>query len=77
MKTELSVACLGGTFFSPALQDLGFRALYPNRHAAISRRIASQPVMRREALATIEAQLAQRLAQEGLRHTLVSRVKSP
>ena len=27
MKTELSVACLGGTFFSPALQDLGFRVL--------------------------------------------------
>src|SRR5688572_11757209 len=59
------------------LQDLGFRALYPYRHAVLSRRIASQPVMRREALATIEAQLAQRLAQEGLRHTLVSRVKSP
>src|SRR5688572_19577783 len=59
------------------LQDLGFRALYPYRHAVLQKRIASQPVMRREALATIEAQLAQRLAQEGLRHSLVSRVKSP
>lgn len=68
---------LGMNKVKAELQDLGFRALYPNRHAAISRRIASQPVMRREALATIEAQLAQRLAQEGLRHTLVSRVKSP
>src|SRR5688572_5073266 len=59
------------------LQDLGFRALHPYRHAVLAKRIASQPVMRREALATIEAQLAQRLAQEGLRHKLVSRVKSP
>ncbi len=68
---------LGMNKFKAELQDLGFRALYPRRHAVISRRIASQPVMRREALATIEAQLAQRLAQEGLKHTLVSRVKSP
>src|SRR5688572_24833739 len=59
------------------LQDLGFRALHPYRHAVLAKRIASQPVMRREALATIEAQLDQRLAQEGLRHKLVSRVKSP
>jgi guanosine-3',5'-bis(diphosphate) 3'-pyrophosphohydrolase len=68
---------LGMNKVKAELQDLGFRALYPARHAVISRRIAAQPVMRREALATIEAQLAQRLAQEGLRHTLVSRVKSP
>ena len=27
MRNEPSVACLGGTFFSPALQDLGFRVL--------------------------------------------------
>lgn len=68
---------LGMNKFKAELQDLGFRALYPKRHAVISRRIASQPVMRREALATVEAQLAQRLAQEQLPHTLVSRVKSP
>ncbi|TNJ33793.1 RelA/SpoT family protein [Arenimonas terrae] len=68
---------LGMNKIKAELQDLGFRALHPIRHQVISRRIASQPVMRREALTTIEAQLAQRLAQEGLRHTLVSRVKSP
>ena len=68
---------LGMNKIKAELQDLGFRALHPIRHQVISRRIASQPVMRREALSTIEAQLAQRLAQEGLRHTLVSRVKSP
>ena len=68
---------LGMNKIKAELQDLGFRALYPQRHAVLAKRIASQPVMRREALATIEAQLAQRLAQEGLRHKLVSRVKSP
>ncbi|KAA2285321.1 RelA/SpoT family protein [Arenimonas fontis] len=68
---------LGMNRIKAELQDLGFRALYPFRHATIARRIASQPVMRREAMATIEAQLAQRLTQEGLKHTLVSRVKSP
>jgi len=68
---------LGMNKFKAELQDLGFRALHPKRHEVISRRIASQPVMRREALATVEAQLAQRLVKEQLPHTLVSRVKSP
>jgi len=68
---------LGMNRIKAELQDLGFRALYPFRHATIAKHIASQPVMRREAMATIEAQLAQRLAQEGLKHTLVSRVKAP
>ncbi|GAB2497261.1 RelA/SpoT family protein [Arenimonas alkanexedens] len=68
---------LGMNKIKAELQDLGFRALHPMRHRVISKRILSQPVMRREALATIEAQLAQRLAQEGLRNHLVSRVKSP
>ena len=43
----------------------------------IEKRIRTQPVVRREALAQIEAQLAQRLAKEGLPYRLVSRVKSP
>jgi guanosine-3',5'-bis(diphosphate) 3'-pyrophosphohydrolase len=68
---------LGMNKVKAELQDLGFRALHPLRHAVIAKHIAAQPVMRREALATIEAQLAQRLAQEGLRNHLVSRVKSP
>src|SRR5690606_15431879 len=68
---------LGMNRIKAELQDLGFRTLYPFRHATIAKHIASQPVMRREAMATIEAQLAQRLAQEGLKHTLVSRVKAP
>ncbi len=59
------------------LQDLGFRALHPWRHAVIEKRIRSQPLIRREALAQIEAQLAQRLAIEKLEHRLVGRVKAP
>src|SRR3546814_1493818 len=59
------------------LQDRGFRARHPLRHAVLQKRIRGQPLVRREALARIEAQLAQRLANEGLQHRLVSRVKSP
>ena len=59
------------------LQDMGFRALYPMRHRVIAKRIASQPVMRREAMATIEAKISQRLVHEGLPFRLVSRIKAP
>ena len=59
------------------LQDLGFRALHPWRHAVIEKRIRSQPLVRREALAKIEAQLAQKLAMEKVEHRLVGRIKTP
>ncbi len=68
---------LGMNMIKAELQDLGFRALHPLRHAVIEKRIRSQPVMRREALAKIEAQLAQRLAIEKLEHQLVGRIKTP
>src|SRR5690349_7921055 len=68
---------LGMNRIKSELQDLGFRALHPLRHKVISRRIAAQPVMRREAMATLEAQIAHRLAQEGLGFRLVGRVKAP
>ena len=68
---------LGMNRIKAELQDHGFRALYPLRHRVILKRIASQPVMRREAMATIEAHIAQRLATEGLPFRLVSRVKAP
>src|SRR5690606_24922319 len=51
--------------------------LHPFRHAVLEKRIRSQPLVRREALARIEAQLAQRLTNEQLEYRLVSRVKSP
>jgi guanosine-3',5'-bis(diphosphate) 3'-pyrophosphohydrolase len=68
---------LGMNLVKAELQNLGFRALYPWRHAVLEKRIRTQPLLRREALARIEAQLAQRLANEGLQYRLVGRVKSP
>ena len=68
---------LGMNLIKAELQDLGFRALHPWRHAVIEKRIRSEPVMRREALAKIEAQLAQRLAIEKLEHDLIGRIKTP
>ena len=68
---------LGMNLIKAELQDLGFRAMHPIRHAVLRKRIRSQPLVRRESLAKIEAQLAQRLTKEGLRYRLISRVKSP
>ena len=68
---------LGMNLIKSELQDLGFRALHPWRHAVIEKRIRSQPLVRREALAKIEAQLAQKLAMEKVDHRLVGRVKTP
>ena len=68
---------LGMNLIKSELQDLGFRALHPWRHAVIEKRIRSQPLLRREALAQIEAQLAQKLAMEHVEHRLVGRIKTP
>ncbi|RDZ29588.1 RelA/SpoT family protein [Lysobacter silvisoli] len=68
---------LGMNLIKAELQDLGFQALHPWRHAVIEKRIRTQPVVRRESLVQIEAHLAQRLTKEKLPHRLISRVKSP
>ena len=68
---------LGMNRIKGELQDLGFRNLYPRRHAVILKRIRAEPVVRREALALIEARLAQKLSSEGLEHRLVGRIKGP
>ncbi len=68
---------LGMNLIKAELQDLGFRAMYPYRHAVLAKRIRTQPMVRREALANIEARLAQRLTKESLQFRLISRVKSP
>ncbi|MCC4610055.1 MULTISPECIES: bifunctional (p)ppGpp synthetase/guanosine-3',5'-bis(diphosphate) 3'-pyrophosphohydrolase [Xanthomonas] len=68
---------LGMSLIKSELQNLGFRALYPWRHAIIEKHIRSQPVVRRESMAQVEVQLSQRLAKEGLEHRLVSRIKTP
>ncbi|GGJ98849.1 RelA/SpoT family protein [Luteimonas terricola] len=68
---------LGMNLIKSELQDLGFRALYPMRHRILDKHIRAQPLLRREAMAKIEAQIAQRLTKEGMGYRLVSRVKSP
>jgi GTP diphosphokinase / guanosine-3',5'-bis(diphosphate) 3'-diphosphatase len=68
---------LGMNKFKGELQDIGFASLYPRRYAVIRKRILSQPVLRREAMATIEATIAQKLTHESLPHRLVGRVKTP
>ena len=68
---------LGMNKIKAELQDLGFKALHPLRHAVLAKRIQAQPVLRREAMAKIEAALAQKLAHEHLPNRLVGRVKSP
>lgn len=68
---------LGMSLVKSELQDLSFRAMYPWRHAIIQKHIRSQPVMRRESMAQIEAQISQKLTRDGIAHRLVSRVKTP
>jgi GTP diphosphokinase / guanosine-3',5'-bis(diphosphate) 3'-diphosphatase len=68
---------LGMNKIKGELQDIGFAAMHPRRYAVIRKRIQSQPVLRREAMATTEAAIAQKLTHEKLAHRLVGRVKSP
>ncbi|MDO5505592.1 MAG: bifunctional (p)ppGpp synthetase/guanosine-3',5'-bis(diphosphate) 3'-pyrophosphohydrolase [Pseudoxanthomonas suwonensis] len=68
---------LGMNMIKAELQDLGFKALHPWRHETLEKHIRTQPLVRREALAMIEARMAQRLTREGLQYRLLSRVKSP
>ncbi|PWK83531.1 RelA/SpoT family protein [Fulvimonas soli] len=68
---------LGMNKFKAELQDLGFRALYPDRYRVISERIRAALGNRREAMAKIENALSARLAAEHLPARVVGRIKSP
>jgi guanosine-3',5'-bis(diphosphate) 3'-pyrophosphohydrolase len=68
---------LGMNQFKAELQDLGFRALYPDRHRIIEARIKNVLGNRREAMSKIEAACSLRLDHEKLAHRIVSRIKSP
>lgn len=68
---------LGMNQIKGELQDLGFKGLYPKRHAVITRHVNTLPVSRRETMARIESALAHNLVQEGISHRVVWRVKSP
>ncbi|QBB69403.1 bifunctional (p)ppGpp synthetase/guanosine-3',5'-bis(diphosphate) 3'-pyrophosphohydrolase [Pseudolysobacter antarcticus] len=68
---------LGMNQFKAELQDLGFRALYPDRHRIIEARIKNVLGNRREAMGKIEMACSARLDHEKLAHRIVSRIKSP
>jgi guanosine-3',5'-bis(diphosphate) 3'-pyrophosphohydrolase len=68
---------LGMNRFKAELQDLGFRASYPDRHRVIAERIRAVLGNRREAMTRIEIALNARLDAEQIRHRVVSRIKSP
>jgi len=68
---------LGMNKFKAELQDLGFRALYPDRYRVISERIRAALGNRREAMGKIEAALTARLAADHLPARVVGRIKSP
>ncbi len=68
---------LGMNKFKAELQDLGFRALYPDRYRVISERIRAAIGNRREAMGKIEAALSTRLSADHLQSRVVGRIKSP
>lgn len=68
---------LGMNRFKAELQDLGFRALHPDRHRVIAARIRAVLGNRREAMGRIETALARQLDGELIEHRIVSRIKSP
>ncbi|HEY8683525.1 MAG TPA: bifunctional (p)ppGpp synthetase/guanosine-3',5'-bis(diphosphate) 3'-pyrophosphohydrolase, partial [Rhodanobacter sp.] len=68
---------LGMNKFKAELQDLGFRALYPDRYRVISERIRAAIGNRREAMGKIETALTMRLTADRLQSHVVGRIKSP
>ena len=68
---------LGMNKFKAELQDLGFKALYPDRYRVISDRIRAALGNRREAMGKIEAALSARLTSEHLTSRVIGRIKSP
>ncbi|PXV59631.1 guanosine-3',5'-bis(diphosphate) 3'-pyrophosphohydrolase [Dyella jiangningensis] len=68
---------LGMNKFKAELQDLGFRALYPDRYRVISERIRAALGNRREAMGKIEGALSTRLTADHIGAKVVGRIKSP
>jgi len=68
---------LGMNKFKAELQDLGFRALHPDRYRVISERIRAALGNRREAMGKIETALSARLANDHITGKVVGRIKSP
>ncbi|MET0330274.1 MAG: bifunctional (p)ppGpp synthetase/guanosine-3',5'-bis(diphosphate) 3'-pyrophosphohydrolase [Dyella sp.] len=67
---------LGMNKFKAELQDLGFRALYPDRYRVISERIRAALGNRREVMSKIETALTARLDADEIPAHVVGRIKS-
>jgi GTP diphosphokinase / guanosine-3',5'-bis(diphosphate) 3'-diphosphatase len=67
---------LGMNKIKAELQDLGFRALHPDRYRVISERIRAALGNRREAMGRIEGALTARLVEEHIPVRVVGRIKS-
>ena len=70
---------LGMNRFRSELQDLGFRALYPDRYRIIASEIRKLvgDGGHRAAMSRVELELSARLDAESLQHRVVSRTKAP
>jgi GTP diphosphokinase / guanosine-3',5'-bis(diphosphate) 3'-diphosphatase len=68
---------LGMNKIKAELQDLGFRALHPDRYRVISERIRAALGNRREAMGRIEGALSARLIEDRIPVRVVGRIKSP
>ena len=68
---------LGMNKLKSELQELGFKALYPRRHAVISARLNALLGHRRELMVKIESNLLRKLHEEHIGARIVSRVKTP
>jgi len=68
---------LGMNKIKAELQDLGFRALHPDRYRVISERIRAALGNRREAMSRIEGALTARLVEDRIPVRVVGRIKSP
>src|SRR3569833_289757 len=67
---------LGMNKFKSELQELGFRALNPMRHRALTARIKSAVGIRREVMGKIENALSARLTSENVKHRVISIINS-
>jgi len=67
---------LGMNKLKSELQELGFKSLYPRRHAIVAARIKAMIGNRREIMSKIEQALSIRLKEDGLQARIVSRIKS-
>ncbi|KKB13695.1 GTP pyrophosphokinase [Devosia geojensis] len=59
------------------LEDISFRILQPDHYEAITRRLKEMQAEYRETIATINAELAEKLKAEGIEAKVSARVKSP